>query len=114
MKTLIALLGIIIHFGIYGQQTVITYDSLHVQTDNVILSNPTKMTAHYNEKTTEIVLTSYQKDGSVSKDKFLVKGITTTDAFKIYHLRDENVMFEVVIGNGYFILEYEDHYDVFP
>ncbi|MGV6862604.1 MAG: hypothetical protein ACWA41_12595 [Putridiphycobacter sp.] len=114
MKLLITILGLTTYLGLFGQQTMITYDSMHVQTDSVVLRNPIKMTAHYDPETTEVVLTSYQKAGFISKDKYLVKGITTTDSFKIYHLRDEDVIFEIVIGEGYFIMEYGDHYDVFP
>jgi hypothetical protein len=114
MKTLFFTLILLISSTVLGQQQMITYDSLHNETENVELGNPIKMTAHYDEGTTEIVLTSHLNDNSKREDKFLVKGITTTESFKIYHPKNEEVMFEVVIGENYFILDYGDHYDVFP
>ena len=114
MKTIIFTLFFCTTAVTFGQQKMITYDSLHNEIDNVELSNPLKMTAHYDNVTTELILTSHHKDKSVTTDKFLIKGITTTESFKIYHPRSEDVEFEVVIGENYFILQYGDHYDVFP
>lgn len=114
MKTITTIIGFMVAASSFGQQRMITYDSLNVETSNVLLSNPLSMSAHYDETTTEVVISSTHKDGSVTNDKYLVKGITSTDSFKIYHLKDEKVLFEVIIGEGYFLLEYGDHHDVFP
>lgn len=117
MKAIMIIAGLIVSNSCLCQQRMISFDTSGdsiVQTSDDTLSNIISMSSKYDEKTTEILLFTEYVDSRKVLSRYLVEGITTTDSFKVYKLKREDVTFEVVIGETYFILQYEDHYDVFP